>query len=125
MIYAGIPYTFKYKFSEQILKQDNKAVTTNNLQIRTFHITYNDTAYFKVESEPTARPVYIREFNGRIIGGLNNLLGQANLDEGTYRVPINTNSKYVNVTITSDSYLPCVFQSAEYEGFLTQRTSRI
>ena len=125
VIYAGIPYTFKYKFSEQILKQDNKAVTTNNLQIRTFHITYNDTAYFKVESEPTARPVYIREFNGRIIGGLNNLLGQANLDEGTYRVPINTNSKYVNVTITSDSYLPCVFQSAEYEGFLTQRTSRI
>ena len=125
VIYAGIPYTFKYKFSEQILKQDNKAVTTNNLQIRTFHITYNDTAYFKVESAPTARPVYIREFNGRIIGGLNNLLGQANLDEGTYRVPINTNSKYVNVTITSDSYLPCVFQSAEYEGFLTQRTSRI
>jgi len=125
VIYAGIPYTFKYKFSEQVLKQDSKAVTTNNLQIRTFHITYNDTAYFKVESAPTARPVAIREFNGRIIGGLNNLLGQANLDEGTYRVPVNTNSKYVNVTITSDSYLPCVFQSAEYEGFLTQRTSRI
>ena len=125
IIYAGIPYTFKYKFSEQVLKQDGKAVTTNNLQIRTFHIAYNDTAYFKVESEPTARPAAVREFNGRIIGGLNNLLGQANLDEGTYRVPVMTNSKYVNVTISSDSYLPCVFQSAEYEGFLTQRTSRI
>ena len=125
VIYAGIPYTFKYKFSEQILKQDNKAITTNNLQIRNFNIVYNDTAYFKIVSEPEARTVSIREFNGRIIGGSHNLLGQANLDGGTYRVPILTNSKYVNLTITSDSYLPCVFQSAEYEGFLTQRTARI
>jgi hypothetical protein len=125
VIYAGIPYTFKYKFSEQILKQDNKAITTNNLQIRNFNIVYNNTAYFKIESEPEARTASIREFNGRIIGGSHNLLGQANLAEGTYRVPIMTNSKYVNLTIVSDSYLPCVFQSAEYEGFLTQRTQRI
>ena len=125
VIYTGIPYTFKYKFSEVVLKQDNKAVTTNNLQIRNFNIVYNTTAYFKVTTEPTARPTAVREFNGRIIGGLYNLLGQANLAEGTYRVPIHTNSRYANVTISSDSYLPCVFQSAEYEGFLTQRTSRI
>jgi hypothetical protein len=36
-----------------------------------------------------------------------------------------TNSKYVNLTISSDSYLPCVFQSAEYEGFLTQKSRRL
>lgn len=125
IIYAGIPYTFEYKFSEQVLKQDNQAVTTNTLQIRNFNIVYNDTAYFRVENAPEARPVVTREFNGRIIGGLNNLLGQANLENGSYRVPVMTNSKYANVTIKSDSYLPCVFQSAEYEGFLSQRTARI
>ena len=125
VIYAGRPYTFKYKFSEQVLKQENKAVTTNNLQIRNFRIAYNNTAYFKIESAPTARTVSTREFNGRIIGGSANLLGQANLDEGTYKVPIMTNSKYVNLTISSDSYLPCVFQSAEYEGFLTQKSRRL
>lgn len=125
IVYSGIPYTFKYKFSEQVLKQDNQAVTTNNLQLRNFNIVYNDTAYFKVENAPVARPALIREFNGRIIGGLSNLLGQANLDEGTYRVPVMTSSKHANITITSDSYLPCVFQSAEWEGFLTRRTLRI
>ncbi len=125
VVYTGLPYTFKYQFSEQVLKQDNQANTTNNLQLRNFNIVYNDTAYFRVENTPKARPTTVREFNGRIIGGLSNILGQANLDEGTYRVPVMTNSKYAQVVIVSDSYLPCVFQSAEYEGFLTQRTARM
>ena len=120
-----IPYIFKYQFSEQVLKQDNKAITTNKLQIRNFNIVYSDTAYFKVESTPEARDTQTREFNGRVVGSLSNILGQANLASGSYKVSVLTNSKYAKVVITSDSYLPCVFQSAEYEGFLTQRTSRI
>ena len=125
VIYAGVPYLFKYQFSEQVLKQDNKAVTTNKLQIRNFHIVYNDTAYFKVESTPKARAVQTHEFNGRIVGSLSNILGQANLASGSFRLSVNTSSKYAQIVIVSDSYLPCVLQSAEYEGFLTQRTSRI
>ena len=125
VIYAGIPYIFKYQFSEQVLMQDNKAITTNKLQIRNFNIVYSDTAYFKVESTPEARDTQTREFNGRVVGSLSNILGQANLASGSYKVSVLTNSKYAKVVITSDSYLPCVFQSAEYEGFLTQRTSRI
>ncbi len=124
-VYGGIPYTFTYKFSEPVLKQDNKAITIANLQIRNFNIVYNDTAYFKVESAPTERPTVSREFNGRTIGGGTNILGRANLAEGTFRVPVMTNSKYTNVLLTSDSYLPCVFQSAEWEGFVTQKTQRI
>jgi hypothetical protein len=124
-IYGGVPYTFTYQFSEPVLKQDNKAITIAKLQIRNFNIVYNDTAYFKVESTPTERPTVSREFNGRTIGGGTNILGRANLDEGTYRVPIMTNSKYAKIVLTSDSYLPCVFQSAEWEGYVTQKTQRI
>jgi hypothetical protein len=125
VIYSGIPYTFKYQFSEQVLKQDNKAITTGKLQLRTFHIVYSDTAYFKVESTPKARDTQTHEFNGRVVGALSNLLGQANLASGSFRLSVMTSSKYAHIVITSDSYLPCVFQSAEYEGFLTQRTQRI
>lgn len=125
LIYSGIPYTFKYEFSEQVLKQDNKAITTNELQLRTFHIVYSDTAFFKVESTPKARDTQTHEFNGRVVGSSSNILGQANLASGSFRVPIMTSSKYAHVVIYSDSYLPCVFQSAEYIGFLTQRTQRI
>ena len=81
--------------------------------------------YFKVESTPKARAVQTHEFNGRIVGSLSNILGQANLASGSFRLSVNTSSKYAQIVIVSDSYLPCVLQSAEYEGFLTQRTSRI
>ena len=125
IIYAGIPYNFRYQFSEQVLKQDNKAITTSKLQIRNFHIVYNNTAYFKVENTPQARSTQTHEFNGRIVGALSNILGQASLASGSFRLSIMTNSKYASIVISSDSYLPCVFQSAEYEGFLTQKTQRI
>lgn len=125
VIYSGLPYTFRYQFSEQVLKQDNKAITTGKLQLRTFNIVYSDTAYFKVESTPEARPTKTYEFNGRVVGAFSNILGQANLASGSFRLSVMTNSKYAHIVVISDSYLPCVFQSAEYEGFLTQRTQRI
>jgi len=125
IIYSGVPYTFKYQFSEQVLKQDNKAITTGKLQLRTFYIVYSDTAYFKVESTPKARDTQTHVFNGRVVGALSNILGQANLASGSFRLSVMTNSKYAHIVVTSDSYLPCVFQSAEYEGFLINRTQRI
>ena len=125
VIYSGIPYTFKYQFSEQVLKQDNKVITTGRLQLRTFHIVYSDTAYFKVESTPETRPTKTLEFKARQIGAQSNILGQANLASGSFKLLVMTNSKYARIVIVSDSHLPCVFQSAEYEGFLTQRTQRI
>jgi hypothetical protein len=124
-VYAGIPYTFKYQFSEPVLKQDNKAITTGKLQLRNYAIVYNNTGFFKIVLRPLKRQVYTRTFTGRVVGSSANILNVAAIESGTYRFGVMGHASETSVTIESDNHLPCVFQSAEWEGFFVLRSRRM
>jgi hypothetical protein len=125
VVYAGIPFTFKYEFSEPVVKQDNIAITTSVLHLRNYAVVYNDTGYFKVVIEPLKRTPYIRYFTGRIVGGAANILNKAAIDSGTYRFGVIGHAGETKVRLESDSHLPCQFQSAEWEGFYVLRSRRM
>jgi hypothetical protein len=125
VVYTGIPFTFKYQFSEPVIKQDNKPITTGVLHIRNYAVTYSSTGFFKVTIQPLQRTAYERTFTGRIVGGVANLLNKAAIDSGTYRFGVVGHSDETTVTLESNSHLPCVFQSAEWEGFFVLRSRRI
>ena len=130
-VYAGVPYTFKYQFSEQVMKQDKNPITTGRMQIRNVAVVYADTGFFKInitphKNLPTAvRKSYSRVFTGRIIGGGTNILGSVPLDTGSYRFGVLANSKNALIEIESDSHLPCAFQSAEFEAEFVLRSRRL
>lgn len=124
-VFAGIPYTFKYEFSEPVIKQDNKAITTGHLQLRNYAVVYNNTGFFNVVLRPLKRTSYTRTFTGRVVGSSANILNSAAIESGTYRFGVIGNSSETSVTIESDSHLPCVFQSAEWEGFFQLRSRRM
>ena len=125
VVYAGIPFTFKYEFSEPVVKQDNIAITTSVLHLRNYAVVYNNTGYFKVVIEPLKRTPYIRYFTGRIVGGAANILNKAAIDSGTYRFGVIGHAGETKVRLESDSHLPCQFQSAEWEGFYVLRSRRM
>ena len=125
VVFAGIPFTFKYEFSEPVVKQDNKPVTTGHLQIRNYAVVYNKTGFFEVDVTPLKRTAYTRQFTGRIVGGSTNILNQAAIDSGTYRFGVLGKSTATTVTLKSSSHLPCTFQSAEWEGFYVLRSRRM
>lgn len=125
VVFAGIPFTFKYEFSEPVVKLDNKPVTTGHLQIRNYAVVYNKTGFFEVDVTPLKRPTYTRQFTGRIVGGSTNILNQAAIDSGTYRFGVLGKSTATTVTLKSSSHLPCTFQSAEWEGFYVLRSRRM
>lgn len=122
--YAGIPYTFKYQFSEPVVKQNNQPITTADLRIRNWSVVYNDTGFFTVKTTPNRRSTYTRDFTGRIVGGAANLLSKAAIDSGTYLFGVVGNSD-TEIVLETDSHLPCNFQSAEWEGFYVIRSRRI
>ena len=65
-------------------------------------------------------------FTGRILGEANNILGySAIVDNDSFTTGVQAQAKEVDITITNDSYLPCVFQSGEWEGFVVLRNRRI
>jgi hypothetical protein len=125
VVFAGVPFTFKYEFSEPVVKQDNKPVTTGHLQIRNYAVVYNNTGFFEVDVTPLKRATYTRNFTGRIVGGANNILNQAAIDSGTYRFGVLGKAGDVTITLKSSSHLPCTFQSAEWEGFYVLRSRRM
>ena len=43
VIFAGIPYEFKYRFSEQFVKANDNSVNSGRLQMRNFEISYDRT----------------------------------------------------------------------------------
>lgn len=125
VVYAGIPYTFKYQFSEPVVKQGNQPVTTGVLNLRNYAVVYNNTGFFEVDITPSRRATYNRKFTGRIVSGAANILNRAAIDSGTYEFGILAKSDKVSIVLKSDSHLPCVFQSAEWEGFYVLRSRRM
>jgi hypothetical protein len=125
VVFAGIPFTFKYEFSEPVIRQNNIAITTSVLHLRNYTVVYNNTGFFKVVVEPLKRTPYTRSFTGRIIGGSANVLNKAAIDSGTYRFGVIGHSGETKIRLESDSHLPCQFQSAEWEGFYVLRSRRM
>jgi hypothetical protein len=125
IVYAGIPYIFKYQFSEPVVKQANQPVTTGVLNLRNYAVVYNNTGFFEVDVTPSRRATYNRKFTGRIVSGAANILNRAAIDSGTYEFGILAKSDKVSIVLKSDSHLPCVFQSAEWEGFYVLRSRRM
>tara|TARA_R110000772_G_scaffold44351_2_gene102088 strand:- start:1397 stop:3739 length:2343 start_codon:yes stop_codon:yes gene_type:complete len=125
VVFAGVPFTFKYEFSEPIVKVNNLPVTTGVLHIRNYAVVYNNTGFFQVDVEPLKRPVYSRNFTGRIVGSSSNILNQAAIESGSYRFGVLGHAGDTTVTLKSSNHLPCVFQSAEWEGFYVLRSRRM
>lgn len=131
VIYAGVPYTFLYEFSEQLMKSNNNSITTGRLQIKSMAVVYSDTGFFEITVVPhktlpvAVRKSYTRTFTGRVVGAGTNVLGTIPLDSGSYSFGVQANAKNAQIKITSDSFLPCEFQSAELESEFVLRSRRM
>jgi len=126
-VYAGEPYTFKYQVSEQVFTpSQGDATQLGRFQLRNIAFNFNDTGTFNVAVEATGRDVVNHRFTGRLLGQINNLLGySAVVDNDTFKVGIQSQASETAITITNDTHLPCVFQSAEYEAWATLRNRRL
>ena len=126
-VYAGVPYTFSYSFSEQVFKPDpSKPITIARYQLRNFNIVYSNTSTFDVTVTSTGRDPKSSTFTGNLLGASSFVLGTANVvPSGTYKVGIQSQASETDVTISSASALPCNFTSVEVEGFVTTRSQRI
>jgi len=125
VVYAGVPFEFKYQFSEPVVKSGDKAITTGKLHIRNYAVVYSNTGFFQAEVTHSKRTPYVRNFTGRIVGAASNILNQAGIDSGTYRFGVLGHGNETSITLKSSSHFPCVFQSAEWEGFFVLRSRRL
>lgn len=128
--YIGTPYTFRYKFSTLAVREDasgggQNVIGEGRLQLRRMSILYDKTGYFRVEVTPYKRDTYDYVFSGRVVGSGQNVIGKVPIERGKFRFPIMAKNDQVEIEIVSDSFLPCHFLSAEWEGFFILRSKRL
>jgi hypothetical protein len=128
---AGKRYEFLYTFSQQFIQNSQGVpIITGRLQLRTWSLYYLDTAYFKVTVAPHGEdpeteevlPSKIAEFDGKVLGQADLILGEPQFDTGAYRFQVYGDSRYAKVTITNDTPYGITLQQAEWEGFYTNRS---
>lgn len=127
---VGRKYTFKYTFPTFYVreqKSSGNATTINNgrLQLKNMSIAYGDTGFFEVVMTPLARSSSTYKFTGQVLGSSGFTLGQPNLESGTFKFPIQCKNEDSVIFITSDSYIPCNFLSAEWEGIFSVLSTRV
>ncbi len=126
--FIGEPYDMSYQFSTPFLKQQDEsgtiAITASPyLQLRKWAVVFDKTSSFEVKITPYGRPTSSYPYNGIQVG--QNLIGQVGIPKETFRVPVMTRNLDAKIELFSDSPLPCIFQSAEWEGWLQERARRI
>ena len=128
--YVGELYDMTYEFSTPYLKESpaggGMAIAAGpKLQMRTWTVTFDETSAFEIKISPTGRAVQTYPYNGITIGQSPPLLGNPGIDTNNFRVPVMASNINTKVELISSSPLPCRFQSAEWEGWLHSRSSRM
>ena len=126
--FVGEPYDMTYEFSTPYLKQQDESGTISvasspYLQLRKWSVVFDKTSAFELKVTPFGRDTSTYVYNGIQIG--QNLIGQVGIPKESFRVPVMTRNIDAKIELVSSSPLPCIFQSAEWEGWLQQRARRI
>jgi hypothetical protein len=128
--YVGELYDMTYEFSTPYLKEQpaggGMAIAAGpKLQLRTWTVVYDETSAFELKVTPANRDVQTYPYNGLTVGQSPPLIGNPGIDTGVFRVPVLAANIDTKVELFSNSPLPCRFQSAEWEGWLHSRTTRM
>jgi hypothetical protein len=142
VVFAGIPFTFKYEFTQFLYKEEDVASRNAKLQLRNISVLYSKTGYFKIKVEVapytvkvpdpdnvggtkdiTPRTAHEKTFSGFITNS--SQINEYKLLSGSFRSSILSSPQNCKISITNDEYLPSAFQSVEWEGFLHLRAQRI
>ena len=125
-VFTGKEYRFKYEFTEPTIKTEvagrQTAIAGGVLKIRKFSVDYFNSGYFKMQVTANTRPAFSHVFTGRILGSALNLIGTIPFETGTFKKLILADSKKLKIELISDSYLPCAFTGANFEGNYAVRT---
>lgn len=102
---------------------DGQAVTEGRLQIRRIKFLYRDTTSFDVYVNRKGDDrSSVRQFRGRIVGSLNNIIGKTPVESGLFSVPVMSRNTDTTLVIENAGPHDCCLLSAEWEGFYNART---
>lgn len=123
--YVGRPYNKKVTLSKIYMREsiEGPAILNGTLTLLDMTFKYTETGYFKVTVTPEFRDPNVFQFEGRIVGSGNNIIGQAAIeDSGEFRVGVGGSGQDTLIVVENDTVLPSVITSLAWRGFFNEIT---
>ena len=129
-VYIGLNYSHVHEFSKLTIKDQapgggSSAVAEGRLMLQYMTVLYDKTGFFKAKVTPNVGSSYEYSFTGRIIGVNTSTINSPSLESGDFRFPIKADASRVKIELINDTFLPSVFNSAEWEGCYVSKARRI
>ena len=127
LLWFGVPFTTARTFSEIFVRsQDGKnVIQEGQLQLLKLDVTYQDSAYFRVEVTPSGNSTSSYEFVGWRIGDtIPDIDAPPSMFDGVFSFPVLANSSNVTIRLVNDSFLPSKFIRAEWKGNFVPKTRK-
>ena len=125
-VWIGKEYQFLYEFTEPTIKTEVQgrlsSLSGGVLKIRKFNVDYFKTGFFNMRVTAPGRDAFTHTFTGRILGSPLNKIGTIPFETGNFKKLILADAKDLKIELVSDSYLPCAFTGADWEGNYVVRT---
>ena len=129
---AGQVFTTSVRFSQQFpLDFQGRPVSTGRLQLHTWTVVYEETAYFRAEISPygpdavllDASTRQVLTFTGRLLGTSSLVTGAPAYHTGSFTFPVGADSRLGVIELVNDSPFGSTWVSAEFEGLFWSRAS--
>lgn len=129
-VYIGVPYRHLHEFSTLTIKDQapgggSSSITEGKLMLQYMTISYDNTGFFKAIVTPDIGGSYEYSFTGRIIGVPSSTINEPSLESGSFRFPVKANAERVKIELVNDTFLPSVFNAAEWEARYVSKARRI
>jgi len=125
-VWIGTEYTTTYEFSTPYLKaqagRGMAAMLNGRYQLRYLTLQFADSGYFRVTVQIRNESTYEYPFTGETVG--TTVLGQPNIQSGTFRVPLFSKNDNVVIKILNDSPFPSKILNGEFEATYDDRAVR-
>lgn len=125
-VVAGVPYYCEYRPTMPLVKDsDGVVVAIAKLRIREFLISIFRTGYIAGQLYSPYGDGPVVEFQGRITGDVENIVGEVALNSGEFSMPFRENVQDADFALFTDSYLPMTILDIEWGGQYSKRGKRI
>lgn len=123
---VGTKYRSSYRPTmPQVKDKDKVVMATGKLRVKHFIISLNETGDINGIMYSDWGDSEVVSFQGRIVGGVDNLIGKPALSNEKFVMPFRQQTDRADIELFTDSFMPMCMLDIEWIGQFTKRGRRI
>lgn len=125
-LWVGLNYTSTFTPTNPYMKdRSERSIVSGRLTLSSVQVTVADTGGFICTVDTAVKQYVSKEFNGRILGNLQNTIGQQPLVATTVQCVVGREIRECSYTLTSVDWLPLTVTSLGWVGQYFNNTRRV